>query len=131
MSWITRVALVVALLGALVFAGVASASTGTAKGIELPQGAAFPQAQHCNIVTGEITFSAPGESFPVFIVVRLPSSMFPVSSVCLDPNDLSVHTVFLNLLNFEALAIGSISGTSTEAGASGVFLDQFNFSLSL
>jgi hypothetical protein len=39
MSWTTRVALVGALLWALVFAGVASASTaGPGKGIELPQG---------------------------------------------------------------------------------------------
>src|SRR5438034_1513165 len=39
MSWTRRVALVLALLGALVFAGVASANiSGTAKGIELPQG---------------------------------------------------------------------------------------------
>src|SRR4051812_28293359 len=41
MSWTTRVALLVAFLGALVFAGVASASitiAGTGKGIERPQG---------------------------------------------------------------------------------------------
>ena len=39
MSWTRLITLVVALLGALVFAGVASASiAGTGKGIELPQG---------------------------------------------------------------------------------------------
>jgi hypothetical protein len=92
--------------------------------------AAFPSAQHCNIVNGEITFSAQGESFPVFIVVRL-FSMFPVSAVCLDPNDPSVHTVFLLLSNPGTLAIGSLSGTSTEAGASGVLLDQFDFGVTL
>jgi hypothetical protein len=38
MSCVKRVAVAVALVAALVFAGVASAVTGTAKGIELPQG---------------------------------------------------------------------------------------------
>src|SRR5205823_10209569 len=41
MSWTRLITLVVALLGALVFAGVASASitiSGTGKGIERPQG---------------------------------------------------------------------------------------------
>lgn len=171
MSWTTRVALVVALLGALVFAGVASASTGTAKGIELPQGDGIytlqgtwtdsttgthgtyrgtlnnlgdyttclpqpfgctpstpPELQHCNVVFGGITFSAPGESFAFAIAAHPPNSFLFVSSVCLDPNDPAVHNVSLILLNPVTFASGSLTGTSTEAGASGVFLDQFNFS---
>ena len=185
MSWTRRVALVLALLGALVFAGVASANiSGTAKGIELPQGdgiytlqgtwtdsasgtngtytgtlnnsgdyttcvvpfpcaLAPPELQHCNGVNGTMTFRAPGESFTLAWGPIEFFSMQYVSFICLDPNDSSVHNVQFAFENFGPapftegfpetinFALGSLSGTSAEAGASGLFLDRFDFSVTL
>jgi hypothetical protein len=186
MSWTRRVALVVALLGALVFAGVASASitiAGTGKGIELPQGdgiytlqgtwtdsasgtngtytgtlnnsgdyttcivvvgcTAFPELQLCNVVSGTMTFRAPGESFTLAVIAIGPFSLQFASFICLDPNDSSVHSVHFGFVNFGPppftegfpgtidFALGSLSGTSAAAGASGLFLDRFDFSVTL
>jgi hypothetical protein len=168
MSWTRLIAFVVALLGALVFTGAASAITGTAKGIELPQGDGTytlqgtwtdsvtgtngtytgtlnnqgdyttclpifagctpntpPAFQHCNLVHGEITFRAQGNSF-TFFISSLSQMSFP-PSICLDPNDPSAHIVDLPLVAFEPLPTrGHMSGISVEAGQSGVFLDTFS-----
>ena len=184
MSWTTRFALLVALLGALVFAGVASASittiSGTGKGIERPQGDGIytlqgtwtdsatgtngtyagtlnnsgdyttcllfvgctpstpPQFRLCNVVSGTITFRAPGKSFTVRFI---PTSLFTLeyaSFICLDPNDPSVHKVQFVLFNIGPppftegfgtvdVAFGLLRGTSAEAGASGLFRDAFDF----
>ena len=69
--------------------------------------------------------------------------MFPVSFICLDPNDPSVHNVQFAFENFGPppftegfpetidLALGGVSGASAEAGTSGLFLDRFDFSVTL
>jgi hypothetical protein len=175
MSWATRAVFVLALFAALVFTGVASADiSGTAKGIELPQGdgiytlqgtwtdsdtgtngtytgtlhnsgdyttcvpPAFgcqpwtpPEFQHCNVPSGTITFRARGaESVVINIVPMFPISFLNSSFICLDLNDPSLHHVEWLLQSFTAPVLGFISGTSTEAGTSGVFLDEFSdFSL--
>ena len=102
-----------------------------------------PAIQHCNVVSGTMTFRAPGKSFTLVWAPIEQFSMRYVSFICLDPNDPSVHHVQFAFENFGPppftegfpgtinFAQGSLSGTSAEAGASGLFLDRFDFSVTL
>ena len=65
----------------------------------------------------------------VAIIIHAPTSMMHVTTICLDPNDPSVHNLNLVLEGHEPPSIGEIVGTSTQAGKSGLFLDEFSFSV--
>jgi hypothetical protein len=100
-----------------------------------------PELQHCNVVRGEITFSLPGKSFSLPILPIF-SQIGIFSYICLDPNDPSLHNLHFEFYRVGPPAFtvgygdivfgrGTLTGTSAPAGASGVFLDRFGFSVNL